>query len=717
MFGWDNTATSPLELFSDWLDSNDNWIIILDNADDKGVFFGPRPMAISAKEQGGGVAMPLVTYLPQATHGGRILITSRNRDAAFRLTDRMENFIDVPEMSEDESIHLLSSRLPNDTSDRAEKSCLVELLGYLPLTITQAASHISVRRSRMSVRRYSNHIRENNILLLENMGDLRRDPTVPSSVLLTWQMSFDQIKQENSSAAELLSLMSVLDRQGIPQSLLQMADEGEVKFDKRLAPLVEFSLITSVESGQDFQMHRLIQTAVREWLERDEQLGLWQQNVVRTLADRLPPADFEERRAWDHLLPHIQLALDYSFQDPDVRLLQATISHDSGEHLICCQRYALAKIRCQYALDIRQEILGEEDVYTAEALYTIGILRSLIPAYYPFSSEKSEQMMRKALQIHERVEGNDSAQTWMTRQVLATTLLASNDNDKIEEARKLYIGVIEAMRVLKPGDFDRRLVSKNGLAVAYAKQHNLCQAESIFREILHYNLDTLGKEDERTMTVMHNLAVPLNQTGNYEESKKLGRRVLSMQTKVLGEDHPETYEAMGRFSGILAHQGKFHEAEILCRLALDSCKTRFGNDEHAATRLIKCLIALLEDQHRYDEAEGLRRQQIDTFTQHLGIEDSLVIAWKSDLANVLYDHGQHEKAWATLREVVWAQPRSIVFERRDRCFVNFVKTLILFGTDEDARVFLLDERTHVHRKLPETIDSTTNLATDLQDAN
>ena len=38
--------------------------------------------------------------------------------------------------------------------------------------------------------------------------------------MATWQISFEHIRQERPSAAQLLSLMSLFDRQGIPYHLL-----------------------------------------------------------------------------------------------------------------------------------------------------------------------------------------------------------------------------------------------------------------------------------------------------------------------------------------------------------------------------------------------------------------------------------------------------------------------------------------------------------------
>jgi len=101
----------------------------------------------------------------------------------------------------------------------------------------------------MTVSKYLDFYRQNEThqtqLLDEDFGDLRRDSSVPNSVIRTYLISFDQIKRINTAAAGLLSRMAILDRQGIPESLL-MPDYGDcLDFEDALAPLIEFSLIIS----------------------------------------------------------------------------------------------------------------------------------------------------------------------------------------------------------------------------------------------------------------------------------------------------------------------------------------------------------------------------------------------------------------------------------------------------------------------------------------
>jgi hypothetical protein len=52
-------------------------------------------------------------------------------------------------------------------------------------------------------------------------GHLWRDDEAKNAILITWQILFDYILHARRSAADLLSLMSFFDRQGIPEALVR----------------------------------------------------------------------------------------------------------------------------------------------------------------------------------------------------------------------------------------------------------------------------------------------------------------------------------------------------------------------------------------------------------------------------------------------------------------------------------------------------------------
>lgn len=109
--------------------------MILDSADDAGIFFSYQAGRIAQKSDQTHNAATLSTYLPQNPRG-LILISSRDRNAAFQLTGRKANIIEVGELKIEEAKTLLRKKLPNDLSGEKDRTSLVLNLGYLPLAIT-----------------------------------------------------------------------------------------------------------------------------------------------------------------------------------------------------------------------------------------------------------------------------------------------------------------------------------------------------------------------------------------------------------------------------------------------------------------------------------------------------------------------------------------------------------------------------------------------------
>lgn len=656
--GWDDPAKNPLDLVYDWLCADNSWLMILDNADDKDVFFDQRPTTSPQRPEAQRATLPFSTYLPQTSRRGSMLITSRNRDAAFRLTNTVENIIDVPYMNRDDATALLCKKLPNDLSSDDEKLELVELLEYLPLAITQAAAFISVRRTRMTIARYSDFLRKNEQVLLDDMGDLRRDPTVPSSVLLTWHISFDQINEENRPAAELLSLMSVFDRQGIPQSLLQGEGEDDLDFENRLAPLEEFSLISLEDSGRSFQMHRLIQLAIRSWLERHGDTDHWKEIAARVVAKSLPTWEYKFWKTWDTLLPHSEITSNYVSPNTESQLLHAAILHNTAWYFQVRGRYAAAKERCQRALDIRLDLLGEDDVEIARSLLLLAHLEGLSRGGLRLENDEAETMCRKALEILERVERKDSQDLRESRNILAVILLNTYQHKKVEEATEILKSVLASEEQNLGLEHPSTLMFMHNLALAFSNQHKYEEAESFYCKTLEIKLRILGEDDPSTMISMNSLAWTLFYQYRFEEAHEFAQRALDLRKGVLDEDHPDTLNTMQLLSRILNCQDKSQETEELCRHALAVHKTALGDNAHQTISCTYTLTQILVKQQKFDEAEEFFRKVYNSTPSWWsdGQQDEFL----EEFADTLSRLGKHDEAAEITRQRILSEDTSSI---------------------------------------------------------
>jgi hypothetical protein len=164
-------------------------------------------------------------------------------------------------MSASEAKELLRTRIAEEDWSDVDAMRLIEELAYLPLAITQAAAFIS--DNSLTVSEYLELLDTGDAdlkdLLSEHLEDPRRDMDTENSVMRTWKLSFDQISKGKPRAAQILSLMAVLDHHGTPRVLLRKDGETEIAFRTALGALQAFSLITAGK-GEDaaYKMHRLV---------------------------------------------------------------------------------------------------------------------------------------------------------------------------------------------------------------------------------------------------------------------------------------------------------------------------------------------------------------------------------------------------------------------------------------------------------------------------
>ncbi|KAL6907153.1 P-loop containing nucleoside triphosphate hydrolase protein [Trichoderma evansii] len=275
--GINDPEANILLLVKEWLEAQNEsrWIMIVDNADDNELFFSQKKKVVSATETHlVSEDDKLVHYLPNCGNGC-MLFTSRNRETAVDLSQGKDP-IEVPSMTANEAYQLLNAILPGEIST-TETSALSSRLEHLPLALAQAASYIL--KSRTTIRSYIDLLDKGNSEFVDSLNEafetVGRDSGAQHAVAATWIISFEQIAQKDVLASDILSFLSVLHYQAIPKTLIDSyyssrystGNENSTSSAllKALHLLESFSFI-SEGTGQDIDMHRLVQLAMQKWL-------------------------------------------------------------------------------------------------------------------------------------------------------------------------------------------------------------------------------------------------------------------------------------------------------------------------------------------------------------------------------------------------------------------------------------------------------------------
>jgi tetratricopeptide (TPR) repeat protein len=619
--GLDDPKTDILDRVFQWLKGDDSgeWLMILDNADDESIFFSHRRTEVHQRSDQNQPTTALSAYLPQNARGS-ILVTSRNRVAAFKLVDREEHIVKVELMEQNVSKELLRRKLPNDESNEEECSELVKALGYLPLAITQAAAYIAMMPQSMTISKYVEyfHDEKNQVSLLsKDGGDIRRDPEVPNAVMITWQISFDQIKKESTQAAKLLSRMCVLDRQGIPKflfcqddhrgALASEDDDGDalffkdaLAFDDAIGKLASFSFIEAEKDWDIFQMHRLVQLSTKKWLEAHGEIEKRKADVLKLLSKKFPNGNYENWKICEALDPHTRTVLAYTIQG--CKLERADILHHSAWYVWARGNYEIAKDMIQKAVDAREELLGRDHPNTLRSLALLALVL--------------------------RYQGR-----W-------------------NEAEEILVPLIETRKMVLRQEHPDTLTGMNNLALTYGDQKRWEEAEKLQMQVLKTRKRVLGQEHPDTLATMHNLASTYWDQKRWEEAEKLEIQVLETRKRVLGQEHPDTLMSMNNLASTYADQKRWEEAEKLEIQVLETRKRVLGQEHPDTLTTMSNLASTYWDQKRWEEAEKLAIQVLETSKRVLGQEHPDTLATMHNLACTWKSQGRDKEAVDLMKQAV-----------------------------------------------------------------
>ncbi|CCF43601.1 hypothetical protein CH063_13257, partial [Colletotrichum higginsianum] len=314
-------GVNVLALVRDWLQRKDasSWLMIVDNADDVTTL-------LSKMNEQDDTSMPIASYLPKSDNG-KILITSRSWDAAEMLTGNGKMIIRVPTLDEAQALLLLQKKLGQDI-DKAAAVRLVHRLDHIPLAVNQAAAYIYKRSPRVTVHSYLDEFerseKRKGTLLRSDRGDIRRYDGLSNSVIVTWQVTFEQIKREQPRAANLLSLMSYFHSQNIPEYMLHDYDssfehdeesddddddeeiDDDGNFEDDLDVLRGYSLVTMTATSGLCEMHSLVQFCTKVWVSEFGCLKKWRRLFLQSASQHFPSGVFETWKQCQTLMPHVE---------------------------------------------------------------------------------------------------------------------------------------------------------------------------------------------------------------------------------------------------------------------------------------------------------------------------------------------------------------------------------------------------------------------------
>ncbi len=487
-----------IAMVRNWFETTDrSWLLVFDNADDPDV---------------------LRELIPRAG-SGQVLVTSRHRDWSSQGLEAIR--LDV--LGPSDAVELLCTKA-NRPVDAAGAAELVEYLGRLALAVEQAGAYcratgVGFDQYREALDQRAREMHEQNPARIHRFSPNGDAEDV--TLLTVWDASLEQAAVDSGLAIDLSRVISYLDPDHIPVSLLVEWGEEEslvgsgdqLAVLEAIAALDRFCLVDTNRDGDSGQIdsisvHRLVAEIARIHAADADEPTVWAATAIRILVGLQRRVDVADPEKWafiDYLTPHIV----------------ASVRFANDLHVEHEQRASLEQVMARY-------LSASGDPWRA---FDWAV---------------------NALDTRRQVLGEDHPATLTSKNNLAGVLWDQGD---LDGARALYDEVVEAHKEVLGERHPDTLASKNNLAGLLQAQGDLDGARALYDEVVETRKEVLGERHPATLTSKNNLAGLLRAQGDLDGARALYDEVVETRKEVLGERHPDTLTSKNNLAGLLQAQG------------------------------------------------------------------------------------------------------------------------------------------------------------------
>ncbi|RAQ97535.1 toll/interleukin-1 receptor domain-containing protein [Thermogemmatispora tikiterensis] len=406
------------------------------------------------------------------------------------------------------------------------------------------------------------------------------------------RLLFEGVRQRDASAAELLCFCACLAPAPIPEALVT---QGLARLPHSLAvTAADPSTLTAVQATLEaeallirdpksggLQVHELLRAALPEQLPAEEQ-ALWKRlalEALATLAIAYPAGEPEHWPLYEGLLPHTLHCAAWIRMEP---ALQTAPTARLLEQVSLYRRlhgsYQEAASLSEWALAIREQVLGPDHLETAASLHDLAFL-------YHFLGRSVEALplLERALAIREQALGPAHSLTVSTLEYLAFLSLSMS---RFNEAFPLFERLAPLAEEIFGPHSPKTISALNMLALCYQRQGRVAEACTLFERALLFSEQAPHSVPNLTGAILQNLALLYRSLGRRAEALALLERSLAIGEQTFGPTHRRVAITLYHLALLYRDLGRPQEALPLLERALAICQRAVGPD-HPLTRRLR----------------------------------------------------------------------------------------------------------------------------------
>lgn len=627
------------------------WLIIFDNADE--------PHFLSE-------------FVPAGP--GHTLITSRNPKWATRVQSLR---IDV--FTREESVAFLRTRVRRDMPEDSI-SALADRLGDLPLALEQAGA--LMHETAMDIDEYVELLDEQQTHGLMKMG---KSEDYPQSMAAAWQLSVHQLRRRLPQALLLLRCCAFFGPEPIPRDIFRRGAKAETPLiapiladplllTKALSVLSRYALAKIDSSTRTIQVHRLIQTLLREELSSVEQEKV--RHEVHLLLAGSAPKDAEDPGDWkafEELVPHLAYSNLAECSSPNVR----KFALDTVRYLYRVGNYELARSQVEELIEKWTAQEGSEDhgdvlvarkhlgnilrgmgEYTAAYETDHTTLEAMRRTLGPTHSEtlwatnsygstlrargeflRARELDDEVLRSYQSGARADKAAVFRVRHNLAIDHSLTSEYTRAMEMFQTLLGELNA-----PGSGAnpaQLLATWNGLSRAVRLCGDYELAIDVGQDAFDYGKKFLTLDNHWTMLTAKDLSIAMRRRGYTAEALRLAETTYEGLKRLLGVQHSDSLAAAANLSNALRMTGELEKAHHLAAAITPIYPNVFG-PQHPFSHAIEGNLAVLERlRGDPDKARAINEKVVKALIDDLGWEHDFTLTASVNLQSDLAELGEH----------------------------------------------------------------------------
>jgi serine/threonine protein kinase len=335
----------------------------------------------------------------------------------------------------------------------------------------------------------------------------------------------------------------------------------------------------------------------------------------------------------EEVLDKAAFRIDGAF--PDQPEVEASVRMAIGETYVNLGLYHKAELHLRRSLELRREVLGEEDPDTLESMAQMGNLLACQDR-----QADAQVVLREALVVARGALGDEHPTTLGLLRTLAQVL---NELGRLSEAEEMLRECLKTQRRIRGPKDETTQLATCSLGECLVLQGKWDEAEALARDCLDIGKEAFPKDHPMVMIARDVLVYVLVWAGKTRELESVARENVDAATRVWGPNHPKRWRCVIYLAIANYLQGKFTDAE---RLADEVFRTF---DSGLRGESIVVLGFVYRGQGRWAEAEKMLRQAVDAHSRIRGTQNSVTFFQLWALGTVLQASGKRAEARTALR--------------------------------------------------------------------